>query len=383
MAALLEGIASEEFMPHAMCLLWKPELVWLHAVSDGLTALAYYGIPVVIIYFAWKRKDLVFRHVFLLSGIFVLACGTTHAMGVWTLWNPDYLTDGLIKAGTAAVSLTSLAAMWQAMPRALALPSPTQLSEANAALGREVEERQAAEAQVKRLNAELEERVDARTAELEQANAELRRKVDSEALLLREVHHRVKNNLQIISSMLRLQADTADDHTRGLFLPAQQRITVMARMHEELYASHNMAGVRFDHYVAELCEDLGVIYGVQDRVHFEVLVDPLAFGLDTATPLALILNEAVTNACKHAFPEGRSGTVRVSLTDCDGTVEVDVRDDGVGMQGGRQSDSMGSLLVESLAQQLDGTVSVNTQAGTQLRVTFPASYEHGQLGQEG
>jgi len=134
-------LSSDQFMPHGMCFLWDPGLLWLHVVSDGLIALSYYAIPLAIGYLAWQRRDLVFRHLFILSALFVLACGTTHLMGIWVIWNPDCAADGLIKAATAAVSLTSLVAMWQAMPKALALPSPAQLRCVNAALTLEVDER--------------------------------------------------------------------------------------------------------------------------------------------------------------------------------------------------------------------------------------------------
>jgi hypothetical protein len=86
---LAEMLASDAFMPHGMCFLWRPELLWLHAVSDGLTALAYYSIPIALLYFVLKREDLAFPSVFLLFGAFILACGTTHVMGIWTLWRPD------------------------------------------------------------------------------------------------------------------------------------------------------------------------------------------------------------------------------------------------------------------------------------------------------
>lgn len=370
MSTLIDTLTSDEFMPHAVCLLNEPGLVWLHAVSDSLIALAYYGIPVVVIYFAWRRADLVFKHVFLLSGAFVLACGTTHLMAVWTLWSPDYLADGLIKAATAAISLISLLAMWQVMPQALAFPSPTQLREANAALGREVEVRQAAEKRIRELNRDLENRVRDRTAELEQANAQLRRKVEQEALLLREVHHRVKNNLQMISSILSLQAGASDRAVREPFRIAQQRIAVMARMHEEFHVAESVRGLRMDQYLRELCTDLTTLYGVHDRVDFAIDAEPLSFDLDVATPLALILNEAITNACKHAFPDNRDGTVHISLHRVEGIVKASVCDNGVGLPEEKEDRKLGSVLIETFAQQLEAELTWRVDGGTCVEVRF-------------
>jgi PAS domain S-box-containing protein len=154
------------FMPHGMCLLWRPEVFWMHAVSDGLIALAYYSIPIALIYFVRRRKDIVFPWVFYMFGAFILACGTTHVMGLWTLWNPDYPLDGLVKVVTAGLSIATAVALWPLMPRALALPSQAQLGATNRELRREIEERQNAEAAVRRLNEELESRVTQRTGEL-------------------------------------------------------------------------------------------------------------------------------------------------------------------------------------------------------------------------
>ncbi|WP_029007965.1 sensor histidine kinase [Azospirillum halopraeferens] len=146
---MLAGVASwfdsSAYMPHGVCLLWRPDLLALHVGADALTGLAYYSIPVALVYFVWRRRDVAFSWVFWLFAAFILACGTTHFFGIWTLWNPDYALEGVVKAVTAAVSVLTAAALWLLMPRALALPSPRQLAITNAALQREIAERRAAE----------------------------------------------------------------------------------------------------------------------------------------------------------------------------------------------------------------------------------------------
>jgi PAS domain S-box-containing protein len=179
MSSLFAGFFDTEgFMPHGYCLMWRPFVFWLNLVSDAVIALSYYSIPFALLYFAMRRRDLVFRWMFVMFGIFILGCGTTHAMGIWTLWYPDYAVDGLVKALTALVSVATAVMLWPLMPRALAFPSPGQLAQANRELNREIGERRQAEAAVRQLNDELEERVRARTAELEAANERLRQEVE-------------------------------------------------------------------------------------------------------------------------------------------------------------------------------------------------------------
>src|SRR3981189_3936468 len=164
---LLWVMSPQDYMPHGMCFLWQPELIALHVASDSAIALAYYSIPIALIYFVNKRTDLAFPTIFVLTGLFILACGTTHIMGVWTLWFPDYRLHGGIKAATALPSVGTAAAIWKVMPLALALPSTAQLERANELLGTEINQRERAEAALGEARADLERGVAARTAELE------------------------------------------------------------------------------------------------------------------------------------------------------------------------------------------------------------------------
>jgi hypothetical protein len=144
MGQFLRKLLSSDFMGHGYCYLWKPDIIWLHAVSDGLIALAYYVIPVALVYFVRKRRDLPFHWMFFMFGIFIFGCGTTHAMEVWTLWHGTYRLAGVIKALTAVASMAT-AALVPLIPRALLLSSPGQLSAANLKLEREIAERLRAE----------------------------------------------------------------------------------------------------------------------------------------------------------------------------------------------------------------------------------------------
>jgi PAS domain S-box-containing protein len=166
MKEFLEKLFSSDFMPHGYCYLWNPGLVWLHVVSDALIALAYFSIPATLIYFIRKRRDLPFNWMFVSFGIFILACGATHAMEVWTLWHGTYWLSGAIKAITAMASVPTAILLVQLVPRALAPPSPE-------AIKLEIAERKRAEQALHQAKNELELKILERTAELRKANEDL------------------------------------------------------------------------------------------------------------------------------------------------------------------------------------------------------------------
>ncbi|HEY9605749.1 MAG TPA: ATP-binding protein [Allocoleopsis sp.] len=141
---------SNHFIPHGHCYLWKPELIWLNIISDCAIALAYYSIPILLVYFVSKRHDLPFHKIFLLFGAFIVSCGTGHVMDVWTLWHPDYWLSSVVKAITALISVYTALELLPLIPKALALPSPAQLAAVNQALKDEIIERMRAEAELQK-----------------------------------------------------------------------------------------------------------------------------------------------------------------------------------------------------------------------------------------
>jgi hypothetical protein len=142
--------SSSSFVPHGHCYLWQTSLVSLHVLSDALIALAYYSIPITLFYLVRKRHDLPFEWVFLLFAAFIVACGTTHVLDIWTLWYPTYWVSGLVKAFTALVSVITAIQLFPLIPKVLALPSPAQLEHANLALHSQVTERLRIEEELKR-----------------------------------------------------------------------------------------------------------------------------------------------------------------------------------------------------------------------------------------
>jgi two-component system CheB/CheR fusion protein len=190
----------EHFMPHGMCLLWQPNLLLMHVISDALIALSYYSIPVALIYFVIKRQDLNFRWLFVLFGLFILACGTTHLLEIWTIWHPDYFLAGLAKIVTAVLSIITAIMLWPFIPLVLKLPSPSTLEHANALLKEEVLEKQRHENQVRLLNSDLEKKVEDRTEALREANDYLKKEAEIRQQVERALRDREEQLQAIVES---------------------------------------------------------------------------------------------------------------------------------------------------------------------------------------
>jgi PAS domain S-box-containing protein len=488
--------SSAGFLPHGICLLWRPDLVALHAISDTVIALSYFSIPLAIVTFVRRRRDFDYSGVAVLFAAFIILCGTTHLAAVGMLWYPYYGLDGMLKFATALVSAATAAVLWPLIPRLLAVPSPAAMQRANTRLAQEVAERIAAETALREAHANLEARVQARTAAL--LRAELRVRLAAEAagvgawefdgaagtldlsdqagsvlgaeqdgvvpvrdalaaaapddadrlvdglsaaahegsgfqetirlttksgdprwveirgrgmpgsdsavlrltgtvmdvtertltaerlsasvsdkeVLLREVHHRVKNNLQSLLSLVQMERRrTRDDGFRDRLDAVRSRIHVMAAVHEQLHAGEGTGDVDLSRQITTLCKGLHDLAPDPDRIAVRVAAEPVHSDIDTAVVFGLIANELVSNAFKHAFPGGRSGVIDVHLASGPDGIALTVKDDGVGDPGG--PGSLGKQLVTALAGQLGGIVTnVPEPAGTTVRVTFPASPLH-------
>jgi diguanylate cyclase (GGDEF)-like protein/PAS domain S-box-containing protein len=166
------------YIPHGHCYLWQPSLLWLHIISDGLIAIAYFSIPIILLYFVRQRKDIPFPGIFILFGAFILSCGTTHIFAIVTLWTPVYWLSGAIKILTAMISVYTAMSLIPIIPKALALPSPSQLEALNHQLETQIKEKEAAEKIILQLNEELEDRVQKRTVELKESNKQLQLEIE-------------------------------------------------------------------------------------------------------------------------------------------------------------------------------------------------------------
>jgi PAS domain S-box-containing protein len=628
LTAFLQLFSSDGYMPHGMCLLWEPNLLRLHIWSDALIGLSYFSMPLALLYFAKRRSDFTLSWVLILFGVFILACGTTHFMSIWTLWHPDYVLDGTIKALTAAASIPTAVILWVIMPGALAMPNMRQLSALNTALQQQVSDRVQSEFALSEANRKLVEAsarleqsqreaealsdrlalgteaggigvweydilagtlwrdermhdlfdlpygdgdanyktwiervhpddrdyvernfqqsirfgtpyaadfrvqlpsgqprtlrsngkvsLDARgkpmrlsgisydvtdlrqreqaaatralerfqrvveaapnamvmtnaAGQIEMVNSQaekvfgyprqellgqpvemlvperfhghhpglrdgyfhspqsrpmgagrdlfgrhkdgsefpveiglnpietedgtmvlsaivdisdrrqkeqrIRAALKEKDLLLSEIHHRVKNNLQIIHSLLDLQSLQIDDPAVTEMLRASQnRVRSMSMIHQTLYQSKDFARVSFASFLDTLLPALVSSYSVT-AAHIDLSVEAseVHLPISAAIPCGLILNELISNALKHAFPNGRAGSIRVELRQQpDDQIVLIVSDNGIGIPlSDTPSGSLGLELVNLLAEQLSGSLTIHRANPTRFELRFP------------
>lgn len=192
-------------------------------------------------------------------------------------------------------------------------------------------------------------------------------------VLLREMHHRVKNNLQIISSLLNLQASRQPEEVRSLFIETNARIRSIALVHEQLNVGDDVTALDLYRYLTALTSGLLQTYG-SDRAAITVRAPASAILIDVAIPCGLIVNELVSNALKHAFPPERTGTICVTVSEHSDSFTLEVCDDGIGLPvdiDTRCASTMGLQLVRCLAQQLGGDIELDRAVGTAARIVFP------------
>jgi PAS domain S-box-containing protein len=210
------------------------------------------------------------------------------------------------------------------------------------------------------------------------ADEKIRASLREKEALLKEIHHRVKNNLQVVSSLLGLQSRVISDPTqRTMFEESQNRVYSMALLHESLYQSDNLSQINFPEYIGQLADHLFRSYGVTpDRIQLRTDFEPVALHMDAAVPCGLIINELLSNALKYAFPGGRSGEIRIGLHGLENSeIQLVIADNGIGLKNGvdwTTTRSLGLRLVRSLAQQLSATIEITSEMGMEVQLTFPA-----------
>ncbi|MCB0338428.1 MAG: PAS domain S-box protein, partial [Bdellovibrionales bacterium] len=212
-------------------------------------------------------------------------------------------------------------------------------------------------------------------SERQKSKLALESSLQEKELLLKEVHHRVKNNLQVISSLLKLQRRSLNgDNSKRALIDSQNRIQSMAILHELLYRKGNLSGVCFGSYLQELSKQLIESFGSSDKVSLEVELKDVVVDLDQAIPCGLIVNELVTNSLQHAFPEDRNGVISIGV-DCDqeGKCKLEVRDNGIGVNTNgnfEENSSLGTRLVLRLAKQIRADVKRLGPPGFGMRISF-------------
>lgn len=373
-------LGTQSFMPHGHCYLWRPEILWLHVISDAIIALAYLSIPFALVYLVRKRKDLAFNWVFIMFGIFILACGTTHLVSIWTVWEPVYRFDGFIKAITALASIGTAVALWPLIPKVLVLPSSAQLEEVNQGLHLEIVERRRAEQaleakneallQAERLKSDFIANIshELRTPltlilsplesllKLSPSDVEYPKLDDRQMHTLKLAHNNAIKLLQMINSLLdfsKLEAKKTEVHREAIHLP-QLTARILADFEPVLKAKD--IHFSFSH----------------EMPHPTVEVDPFLY--------ERILYNLLSNAVKFTSIEGRIA-VRL-LQNQDSMIYLEVEDNGLGISAADQQvlfqkfrqlersstrrfegTGLGLALVKEFCALLEGDVTVQSEVG--------------------
>lgn len=375
--------------PHGFCLLWDPALIWTHVVADALIGLSYYSIPVAMAVFLTRRQDLQFRGVAWLFVAFILACGTTHFLSIWTLWVPDYGLEAVVKMLTALVSVFTAVALWPMIPRALAVPSPAELRLANDALRLRIAERDAALAALEHANAER-----------QTAEAMLRQSQKMEALgqLTGGIAHDFNNLLTIVmANVARARRLASEETAIGASLDsALIGAERAARLTDQLLAFARRQPLRpevqdFNEIVRGIA-DLSS-RGLDTSIHLELdlAADLWPVEVDAGQAENALLN-LVVNA-RDAMPEGGTlslltANVAAGSAGATDMISLIVRDTGHGMNDsvreralepfyttkemGRGS-GLGLPQVYGFATQSGGSLSLESApgAGTTVRLLLP------------
>jgi len=369
--------SGEGFMPHGHCFLWIPSLLWLNVVSDVLIASSYLTIPITLIYLVRKRKDIPFNWIFGAFGLFILACGSTHVLEIWTIWNPAYWLSGFLKGITAAASVVTAILLVKLVPAALRIPSQQQLTDANDGLQAEIVERTKLEAQLNQAK----------------ERAEVANQAKSE--FLANVSHELRTPLTLILAPLGQLLDAEQSVAGGrvqLERAHRNALLLLNRVNDILDFSKSEAGKFQVHWeavdlvalVCGLAEDAAAV-AEGTPCSLTWYVDPTLgrVCLDRGHFEKIVLN-FVSNALKFT-PAG--GSIRVEATPVgDDCFEFAVTDSGIGIPADKlpllferfqQIDNsatrqyggtgIGLALVKGLAELMGGSVGVHSEPGRGAR----------------
>ena len=310
---------SEPFMPHGFCYLWNSRLIWLHLISDSLIALAYISIPLTLLYFVRRRKDIPFNWMFLCFGLFIIACGVTHVMEVVTLWIPAYWFSGGVKAVTALASVSAAILLAQLMPQVLTIPTPEIFRKANAALQEEIQERK-----------RIEQEIRLQSAQLEAANKEL------EAFCY-SVSHDLRAPLRSIDGFsLALQEDYGaqlDGEANGYLNRVRAATQRMGLLIDDLLNLSRVTRTEMKHEEVDLtaiAQNLAAeLQKTQPGRNVQFVIQPGLHAQGDSELLRLALENLLSNAWKFTskHPQAR---IEVGQVQQNGTSAFFVRDDGAG-----------------------------------------------------
>jgi len=342
-------IFSTDFMPHGFCYRWAPEVLWLNAVSDVIITLSYCMIPLALATFVRKRPDVPFHWMFVMFGVFIFGCGTTHLMEVFTIWYPAYRLAGSIKAITAVASAATAVLFIRLIPQAMAIPSPAQLRMANAKLAEEVQERQRLERAMLDVSAREQRRIG------------------------QDLHDDLGQRLTGIGLMSKYLENSLEKGHRPETEEARKIVSLISEaIQRTRELAHGMAPVLIGDdglwtALARTTEELSKTAQLECR--FECEPPVLITSQEVAYHLYYIAQEALNNAVRHARPSVIS--LNLSSSGTSGTIMI--CDDGIGFEPDQVENGFGRYTMENRAKIIGGTLEIKSRKthGTAVTCTFP------------
>jgi signal transduction histidine kinase len=385
---MLAWLFENGFMPHGHCYFWRPDILWLHVVSDAIIATAYFSIPITLLYFLRRRPDIPFPAMIVLFATFIVLCGTGHIFEIWTIWNPVYAMQGAEKAATAVVSIMTAIAMIPIIPQVLAMRTPAELQkEVNRAVDQlhETQDRLVRNEKMASLGAlvagvshEINTPVGigvTAASGLHEHARRLKRLYADDALkksdldnflqLTSESTDIILRNLQRAADLIQSFKQVAVDQASG-----ERRQFAMRRYLEEVLRSLGPKLKRTPHAVNVDCDETLVLDSYPGA-------------------LAQVLTNLISNSLVHAFPDGRTGRIDIAVRRLSDQVRLEYADDGAGIppehlrrvfdpffttKRGSGGSGLGMHIVYNLVtQMLGGTIDIASTVGrgTRVTVTFP------------
>ncbi|ASP46529.1 sensor histidine kinase [Cognaticolwellia beringensis] len=379
---MLKTLFSNEFMPHGMCYMWRPELLWLHVISDALIFLSYTSIPITLVYILRMRKDLIFSNVMALFGAFVLLCGLTHLLAVWNVWNGTYWLSGGMKAMAAIVSVATAYMLWKLVPTLKNIPTVEKLKI-------EVEKREAAEKK-------LQEKASILAIEskrLNDLNDELEAYAFASSHDLKSPLRGIRQLASWIEEDLQAEGFTLPEDCREHFDVMKSRITRMEHLLDDLLAysrAGHISGELTLINVKKLCFELLELLNTTSKTTLHI-DDNIKEFKSFQAPLVLVIRNLLDNSIKHNNKKG--GNIWLDIIEKDNYFEFSIKDDGPGVNASDfdritrifstlkakdevEGSGMGLAIIQKIINKFDGSLTFASEEGEGLTVIFTWPQEH-------
>lgn len=391
MLTFFSQLFQADFMPHGMCYLWRPDVLWLNVISDGLIAAAYFAIPVLLVELVRRRKHLTFHWMFWMFAAFILLCGSTHLLSIVIVWKPIYRFDGFIKLLTGVASITTAIVLLKLMPQILAIPLPEELAAVNRALAQQVAINRKTEQDLRNLNDELERRVAERTAALERSNQDLSQFAYVASHDLQEPLRMISNYTQLLE---RRYASQMSEEARSFMRFAVEGARRMEDLVTDLltYAQIDREAKPLQELDVRKSVDNAIraLEHVLEKEQAEIIVDPLPVVLGDEAQVSQVFQNLISNSLKYRSTE----RPRIHIWAVPGSSSKEwrffVKDNGAGfdmqfrprlfhmfqrLESRQPGTGIGLALCKKIVQHHGGRIDIESRVGlgTTVFFTLPAT----------